>query len=164
MTTESPSKPASTDYGCMRIITPILALVMLLVFLHVATSSLNGGVLTPVVDAAVKPSYTYRGLVLHVVDGDTVDVQVDLGFEVSIKQRLRLLNVYAAERNEPLGKVHTAALFKLVPDGSRVVLRTFKGSVDKYGRYVADVWAETGVHVNEAMRISIGTPAGKGIK
>lgn len=114
--------------------------------------------------ATPGPSYTYRGTVLKIVDGDTLDVRVDLGFDVSIRQRLRLLNVFAAERNEVLGKAHTAALAKAAPEGSQITLRTEKDKTDKYGRYVAEVWSEAGVNVNEAMRSSIGTPAGKGIK
>lgn len=131
----------------------------------VCALSAQGQTVSPAAGTApVGPSYTYRGTVLKVVDGDTIDVQVDLGFDVSIKQRLRLLNVFAAERNDALGKVHTAALAKLLPDGSKVTVRTEKDKTDKYGRYVAEVWSEAGVNVNEAMRISIGTPAGKGIK
>ena len=37
--------------------------------------------------------YNYRATVLRVVDGDTVDLLIDLGFNISIKVRGRLVHV-----------------------------------------------------------------------
>ncbi len=45
----------------------------------------------------MKP-YTYKGVVTRVVDGDTVDVDVDLGFDVWLKkQRVRLAGIDTPE-------------------------------------------------------------------
>jgi micrococcal nuclease len=41
--------------------------------------------------------YNYRAKVTRVVDGDTIDAEIDLGFEVQTKKRLRLLWINAPE-------------------------------------------------------------------
>ena len=41
--------------------------------------------------------YTYNCKILNVVDGDTVDILIDLGFEITIKERVRLLDVNTPE-------------------------------------------------------------------
>ncbi|GAG20500.1 unnamed protein product, partial [marine sediment metagenome] len=41
--------------------------------------------------------YTYRAKLDRVVDGDTVDLFVDLGFNICIKDRFRLLGIDTPE-------------------------------------------------------------------
>ena len=41
--------------------------------------------------------YEYEARLLRVVDGDTIDVHIDLGFDVSIKQRVRFAGINAPE-------------------------------------------------------------------
>ena len=41
--------------------------------------------------------YTYKAKLLRVVDGDTCDAQIDLGFNVSIKKRIRFAGINAPE-------------------------------------------------------------------
>lgn len=84
--------------------------------------------------------YQYQGRVTKVVDGDTLDVEVDLGFKVNIGIRLRLrgLNtpeVRGPEREEGL---KAKAFVKRKVEKARVVVNTYK--VGKYGRYIADVF------------------------
>jgi len=87
--------------------------------------------------------YTYRVLrVERVVDGDTVDVVLDLGFGVTIKQRLRIIGVDAPElRSKDPGERERAQGAKafaeqwLISSGQMVVT-TYKD--DKYGRMLGD--------------------------
>ncbi len=46
--------------------------------------------------------YTYYTKVSNIVDGDTVDVFVDLGFKVWRQERMRLVGVDTAEKNTPV--------------------------------------------------------------
>ena len=39
---------------------------------------------------AKEPAYTYSIEIVKIVDGDTVDVFIDLGFHITIKKRVRL--------------------------------------------------------------------------
>lgn len=107
----------------------------------------------------VGPSYCYDAVVLKVIDGDTVDVMLDLGFKVHVKQRLRLLDVYAAERSQPLGPLHTLQLKEMLSPGSEVLIITDK--TDKYGRYVATIWKDD-ININEKQQAIIGEKMGTG--
>ena len=41
--------------------------------------------------------YTYKIYVLKVVDGDTVDAEIDLGFDIKVKKRIRFMGINAPE-------------------------------------------------------------------
>ena len=41
--------------------------------------------------------YTYKAKLVKVVDGDTIDVTIDLGFDVSVKKRVRFEGINAPE-------------------------------------------------------------------
>ena len=45
----------------------------------------------------MKPQYRYRGTLRRVVDGDTIDLQVDLGFHVLMRLRFRLKDIDTPE-------------------------------------------------------------------
>lgn len=86
-----------------------------------------------------EPDRIYKAKVLRVIDGDTFEVLVDVGFHIEAHMPLRLAHVDAPEHNTADGK----AAIKYVTDliGSlpaAVVVHTFKPA-DKFGRYLADV-------------------------
>ena len=81
---------------------------------------------------------TYQGArVARVVDGDTVILDVDLGFGVWLAgQSFRLWGCNAIEHDQPGGAEATANLTSLLPAGSLVTLTSLKP--DKFGgRYDA---------------------------
>jgi len=86
--------------------------------------------------------YTYRVRKVHkVVDGDTIDVDIDLGFNVSFYQRVRLAGIDTPEsrttdKNEKeLGLEVKKKLGELLANAKDVVIRTEKpDSTEKYGR------------------------------
>ena len=41
--------------------------------------------------------YDYKAKLLRVVDGDTVDAEIDLGFDISVKKRIRLVGINTPE-------------------------------------------------------------------
>ena len=41
--------------------------------------------------------YTYNIEVLRVIDGDTIDASIDLGFDVKIKKRIRFMGINTPE-------------------------------------------------------------------
>lgn len=45
--------------------------------------------------------FTYRGIVKRVVDGDTVDAQLDLGFGILMNQRFRIMDIDTPEIYRP---------------------------------------------------------------
>ena len=83
--------------------------------------------------------YEYNAVVVRVIDADTVDVSVDLGFDVHIKQRVRLMGINAHEKHTNLGKEASAYVRKIIPLGTKIVLQSSKDNNDKYGRYLARI-------------------------
>jgi micrococcal nuclease len=92
--------------------------------------------------------YEYQARVINVVDGDTVDMAVDLGFGISKVLRLRVFGINAPERRgaERLrGELATDLLRDLLAqaqDGIVLVL-TIKDKQEKYGRYLARILVPT---------------------
>lgn len=80
--------------------------------------------------------FLYRCKIIRVVDGDTVDVAVDLGFDIKLTARFRMLGINAPEKNTEAGKASAARLAELLPVGSDVVVQTIKDKREKYGRYL----------------------------
>jgi len=103
----------------------------------------------------------YRARVVKVVDADTIDVIVELGFNTQAHERLRWYRINAwetrgEEREKGLAaKAWVAALI----DGKMVWIHTVAGnSVDsdkkgKYGRWLADVWFEGKCLNDELVRL-----------
>lgn len=89
---------------------------------------------------------------LGVVDGDTMNVGVDLGFDVAIHSTLRMYGINAPEMSTPEGKdAKTWAIAWFTahcPDGSFTV-NTVKDHRDKYGRYLATIVAPDGSVFND---------------
>lgn len=93
--------------------------------------------------------YEYKAKVDRVVDGDTVDFIVDLGFNVNIKIRTRLIGVDTPERGHPDWKKATAECARLIYVAADVenaalghpehylTIRTHKQG--KYGRWLVEI-------------------------
>lgn len=88
--------------------------------------------------------YTYRATVLHVVDGDTVDLSVSLGFEMSYRARFRLAGINTPESYGPdacdAGRAAKQYLSDRIPVGTALVVRTVKDRREKYGRFLAELF------------------------
>lgn len=86
--------------------------------------------------------YEYRATVVRWIDGDTCEVSLDLGFDVSLRQTLRLLRVNTPElRGATYEQGFAAKRFveQCCPAGSTIIVRTQKDRQEKYGRYLAEV-------------------------
>ena len=101
--------------------------------------------------------YWYRGIVTHIVHGDTVDVEIDLGMRMFTKQRLRLYGVDTPEifgvdkESEEYAHGMQAKLFVEQRLLNRTVwIHTHKDKTEKYGRYLAEIFIQDddGVHVS----------------
>lgn len=98
--------------------------------------------------------YTYRAIVDRVVDGDTYDVTVDLGFKIYHKIRVRLRNVDTPEvfgsRASEAGRIAAAYVTNMIL-GKEVVITTYKTNAKSFDRWVADVtvddYVDLGTHL-----------------
>jgi micrococcal nuclease len=88
--------------------------------------------------------YEYQAHLDRVVDGDTVDLIVDLGFSTFEKQRFRLLGLNADEHDTVKGDAATAWLAKRLPVGALLRIQTVKtpkgDKREKYGRFLATLF------------------------
>ena len=89
--------------------------------------------------------YEYQATVLRVVDGDTIEVDIDLGFSTVIKkQRVRFKGIDTPEtRTRDLVEKEAGLRAKervegLCPLGSIITLRTTIDKSDKYGRILGE--------------------------
>ena len=101
--------------------------------------------------------YEYKFTVIRVIDGDTVDGRIDLGFGVSLKERIRLIGIDAPETRlqksikdlkkraaEKQKGLHTKARLKaLLKEGATqpegLYIKTFLDKKGKYGRVLGDI-------------------------
>ena len=87
--------------------------------------------------------FEYYATVLKVVDGDTIDVMVDLGMGVHRKERLRFSRINAWEtrrKHKEKGKLAKARVAELIPVGEKIIVKTEKDKRGKYGRYIAEIY------------------------
>ena len=101
--------------------------------------------------------YEYRARIVRVIDGDTVEAEVDLGFHISSRMRLRLFGINAPEIKGPTRPAGLAArdyLQNLIDthtdSNHELMIRTQKDATEKYGRCLATLVASD-VNLNEAL-------------
>ena len=99
--------------------------------------------------------YEYKSKILRIVDGDTVDVDIDLGFGIWMhKERVRIMGIDTPESRtrdkieKKFGLASKARLKELMPIGSMQTLHTQidKSGEDKkgkFGRILGDFMVDT---------------------
>lgn len=82
--------------------------------------------------------FTYFGKLTHVVDGDTCDIDVDLGFHVKLNMRFRLARIDTPERGQEGFSEATQGLIDVLGlIGPKLVVKCI--GKDKYGRWIAEI-------------------------
>ena len=101
--------------------------------------------------------YEYKCTVDRIVDGDTIDVILDLGFDIRFKSRVRLYGIDTPEcRTRDLdekarGKMAAAFVQSSVEEGKLIQIRTkLKDSRGKYGRVLGELIVD-GININQLM-------------
>ena len=98
--------------------------------------------------------YSYVAHVTKVYDGDTVTVDIDLGFGIWIKkQSIRLLNIDTPElrgEERPEGLIVRDIVAEKILN-KEIILKTHKDSKGKYGRWLGEIILldEEGTNLNE---------------
>jgi micrococcal nuclease len=89
--------------------------------------------------------WNYRASLVRVIDGDTVELKVDLGFRVYSQETFRLARINTPERGQP-GYMEASQRLEhlLTNDVDYLDITTRKGDKqDKYGRYLVEITAVT---------------------
>tara|TARA_B100000963_G_scaffold164657_1_gene142994 strand:+ start:292 stop:702 length:411 start_codon:yes stop_codon:yes gene_type:complete len=101
--------------------------------------------------------YEYKCKIVRVVDGDTVDVDIDLGFGVWMrKQRIRMYGIDTPESrtsDKVEKKYGLAAKDFLVKwtNAGELTLRTFKDDRGKFGRILGELWWGGKQNINQLL-------------
>jgi len=111
--------------------------------------------------------YEYRAICLRIIDGDTLELKLEIGFGLSFVDRFRLYGIDTAETHGKKSKIAEekalglkAVVFiktLLFPDkinSAPLRVETIKDKKDKYGRYLAKVFVEkdgNDICINDAL-------------
>ena len=97
--------------------------------------------------------YVYKAKLDRVVDGDTVDANIDLGFDISINKRIRLAGIDTPEtrtRNKEekvKGLASKNRLIELLKDGTFILESK---EVGKYGRVLGTLHVDD-ININKTL-------------
>ena len=97
---------------------------------------------------ADKDPYIYRiKQVLKVVDGDTIDASIDLGFDISLEKRIRLAGIDTPEsrttnvKEKAMGLESKDWLKKTLEGAKDILIKTeLPDSTEKYGRIIGHLF------------------------
>lgn len=98
--------------------------------------------------------FEYEASNIRVIDGDTVECSLDLGFHVSIREKLRLYGINAPEMRgdtSEAGKRAADHLLTMIAEDSPIRIKTQKDKQGKYGRYIATLFGASGANINQRM-------------
>jgi len=95
------------------------------------------------IEIAKEELFTYEAEVIKVVDGDTLLVFIDAGFENFLEQRIRLKGIDCPEAGTPEGQKAKRFVQSRLNKLDFVIVKTHKDSTDKYDRYLADIFYES---------------------
>ena len=106
--------------------------------------------------------FHYKAAVDRIVDGDTIDVTLDLGFDIRLKSRIRFHGINAPESRtkDPVEKEAGLAAKRYVDDWiaaqeGQVIIQTTLDDRGKYGRILGRILNDEGDCLNDEM-VSLG--------
>lgn len=87
-----------------------------------------------------KPIWVRDAEVVRVIDGDTIEAKLTLGYYVAITIKIRLRGINAPEKNTAEGKKVMAYVQQLLPAGTPIVVETYHKPEDPRDRWVGKVF------------------------
>ena len=91
--------------------------------------------------------YTYKISPLKVVDGDTIDAEIDLGFDVKVKKRVRFMGINAPEsrtrdlEEKAKGLAAKDRVKQLLDGCDNIQLKSH--GIGKFGRCLGEIMLDT---------------------
>lgn len=92
--------------------------------------------------------YEYKARIESVIDGDTVDAIIDLGFKTSMRQRLRLARIDTPERGQD-GYAQARDFVTWAVVDKPVKIKTEK--ISKWGYYLAEIMLPDDRNLSDAL-------------
>jgi micrococcal nuclease len=102
--------------------------------------------------------YEYKATVKRVIDGDSLVLDIDLGFYMFMNEtKIRLYGLDTPEMTseDPLLRLQavlaTRYLYDNLPVGSKVTIKTVLDKREKYGRLLATIITQDGFNINDGL-------------
>ena len=104
--------------------------------------------------------YQYQALVAKVVDGDTFEIDIDLGLSIWVRgEKIRLYGintpeVYGVKKGSPeweAGKKTSDFVKNIIKKNDQVIIETIKDQKEKYGRYLAVLYVRIAPGIMEGL-------------
>ena len=102
--------------------------------------------------------YEYKATVKRIIDGDSLVLDIDLGFYMFMNEtKIRLYGLDTPEMNseDPLLRLQaimaTRYLYDNLQVGEKVTIKTVLDKREKYGRLLATVFTKEGLNINEGL-------------
>jgi micrococcal nuclease len=100
--------------------------------------------------------FCYNATVVRIVDGDTIRLDIDLGFDIVLKnQSVRLYKVDTPEcrtrdlKEKAAGLLAKEVVQNLIAVGERVFIRTKLDTKGKFGRLLGTIITTDNININE---------------
>lgn len=103
--------------------------------------------------------YEYKAKLIRAIDGDTVELLIDLGRSIYISEKIRLYGINAPERKNETHKAGINSTIRLeyllTTTGETLMIKTIKDKTDKYGRLLGILYTSSSGHSLENFEESI---------
>lgn len=120
----------------------------------------GGHVPQPTLTRPTDPSFLYKAQILALIDADTLELLIDLGFHTLSRQRVRLAQLDAPEISTKEGRAARNFVARQLASARSVVVKTLK--TDIHGRFVVHLFFtstelsivecfNTGTHLNDLL-------------
>mgnify|MGYP003141144825 FL=1 len=103
--------------------------------------------------------YTYKAKLDRVIDGDTIDVKIDLGFDISVKKRVRFTGINTPEsrtrdlEEKKLGLAAKDRVKSILAENDSFIVESKE--VGKFGRVLGEIFINTVDSVESEEEISL---------
>ena len=103
--------------------------------------------------------YTYKAKLDRVIDGDTIDVNIDLGFDISVKKRVRFTGINTPEsrtrdlEEKKLGLAAKDRVKSILAENDTFIIESKE--VGKFGRVLGEIFINTVDSVESEEEISL---------
>ena len=97
--------------------------------------------------------FSYRAELIRIIDGDSLQFLIDLGFHTHVKTTCRLVGINCPEMNTKEGKAARAFVEAWFASSKTCIVSTVKDKREKYGRWLARVTDAEGCCLNETLVI-----------
>tara|TARA_R110000824_G_scaffold336557_1_gene523069 strand:+ start:119 stop:469 length:351 start_codon:yes stop_codon:yes gene_type:complete len=103
----------------------------------------------------LEQKYLYDAKLIRVVDGDTIDAWIDLGFDITVRRRIRLWGINAPETrtldlNEKTEGIMAKDRLIEILDIDKGAFKLRSQHVDKYGRCLGEIYIQE-ININKQL-------------